>query len=573
MTAPCRLLSLMVLATAAITTPVDGQIVQGQVVDSLSGTPVGRGFVVLIDANRNEVVRTLSSAVGAFSIRAPGPGRYRLRSEVIAYRAWESPPFDVFGEGPTEVTLRIHRVPVRLSVLEVIGDERCDPMEASMDISTVWEEASKALSAAAWTANRQEYAHQLHRFRRVESDRAPLRQEDVWHLTGQATQPFAAIAPDRLASSGYILDIGGRRRYYGPDANVLLDEGFQDTHCFWARRGADEFGGLIGLSFRPVRDRSVADIAGTLWLDAESAELRQIEYQYTEIPFDFTDDRIGGSIHFERLESGAWILSRWEIRTPVVRVEQRMARPGVIGARQVVAGLLHVGGAVIESTTRDGSVEYASPNTVIVSGLAYDSSRLAPLADHMVSIAGTGYTTNTNSAGRFLFKTLLRGPYEISLGRLDSLGFDRGRARLPFEPGTSAEVVVVVPPLETVYRYHCGSGGLSAAQNIVVGMVHDAETGLPIDDVPIEALWANEPGQSDGSLRARSREDGAFTLCPVPSARRLTITTDVDNYTAATLMVELEHGVARIDDGTGSRAVPTPDRVLRIDLNLTASER
>jgi len=562
--------SLIVACTALCAAPLatQAQMVRGQVVDSLAGTPVGRGFVVLLDGTGAEVARTLTGADGEFSLLAPRVGRYTLRSEVIAYRASESPAFDLSIRTPTEITFRILGVPVRLSSFEVVGDEQCRPPDESIDVAPVWEEARKALSAAAWSANRTESRHLLHRYQRVESRHERLRRETVWVIEGKATQPFASIRPDRLTTSGYIVRSGDRNRYFGPDANVLLHEGFQNTHCFWAERGKGEFEGLLGLKFRPVRERSVTDIEGTLWLEPETAELRQIEFSYTDLPYDFEDERIGGSIHFARLRSGAWILSKWEIRTPVVENQRRMVSAGVIGTRQGLAGLQKIGGAVIEAVGSDGTVEFVSPDMVEITGLAYDSSRSAPLANHRVTVVGTRYSTTTDAAGRFAFKTLLSGKYEVTLARLDSLGFDYGRAKAEFVPGSPVEMVVVVPPVETVYRYLCGSGGLGAAQHVIMGTITEIESGLPIDKVRVEMEWYAVAGSDDGKLRARTDDDGRYVLCPVRGRYPVTVVTDAKNYEGPTYVVTFDDGVAVVEDGSGPRSAPVPERILRLDFKL-----
>jgi hypothetical protein len=67
------------------------QTIRGQVFDSISGTPLGTGFVVLLDNRGIEVGRTLSDLEGRFVIHAAAPGRYRLRSERIGYAPWETP--------------------------------------------------------------------------------------------------------------------------------------------------------------------------------------------------------------------------------------------------------------------------------------------------------------------------------------------------------------------------------------------------------------------------------------------------------------------------------------------------
>ena len=91
--------TLALTGSIGLTAPVRSQSVAGQVTDSISGVPVGRGFIVLVDATGRERVRVLTAADGTFYVPAPGPGSYTLRSERIAYRVWESPDFQLTAGG------------------------------------------------------------------------------------------------------------------------------------------------------------------------------------------------------------------------------------------------------------------------------------------------------------------------------------------------------------------------------------------------------------------------------------------------------------------------------------------
>ena len=66
--------TLLAALTAVAAAPAMAQTVRGTVLDTLSGVPVGSGFVVLIDSEGAEVGRTLSRADGHFSLRAPSLG-------------------------------------------------------------------------------------------------------------------------------------------------------------------------------------------------------------------------------------------------------------------------------------------------------------------------------------------------------------------------------------------------------------------------------------------------------------------------------------------------------------------
>lgn len=78
--------------------PLVCQIVRGQVVDSVSGTPLGGGRIVLLGAAGDELRRTVADPEGLFQLRAAGAGRYRLRVEADGYRESEFPPFELAAD-------------------------------------------------------------------------------------------------------------------------------------------------------------------------------------------------------------------------------------------------------------------------------------------------------------------------------------------------------------------------------------------------------------------------------------------------------------------------------------------
>ena len=59
---------------------------------------------------------------------------------------------------------------------------------------------------------------------------------------------------------------------------------------------------------------------GVLWLDERTSELRAVEYGYTRIPDGVDNERIGGTVEFLKLPSGAWIVHQWQIRMPRLAV-------------------------------------------------------------------------------------------------------------------------------------------------------------------------------------------------------------------------------------------------------------
>jgi hypothetical protein len=312
------LVPVLLLAAQATTASLCAQVVSGRVIDSTSGVPVGTGFVVLLDSEGSEVARALSTSDGDFVLRAPSSGTYRLRSERIGYRAQESGLLNIRADGTLTFTLKIIALPVILAAVEVRGMDECavNPERAAAT-AVIWEEIRKALAATTWDSA-QELAH--YRGYSYERDLAQHRtrvtREEGRSIEGLAGQPYVSLPAEQLARDGYAVERDDGLWYNLPDARVLLDDSFLSTHCFHVVRDSVDRPGLVGLAFDPVASRAVADVRGTLWLAEESSGLASLEVSFTNLPGWVRDDRVGGTVDFMQLPSGAWIVQRWQVRTP-----------------------------------------------------------------------------------------------------------------------------------------------------------------------------------------------------------------------------------------------------------------
>jgi hypothetical protein len=165
-------------------------------------------------------------------------------------------------------------------------------------------------------------------------------------------RPFGAIAPESLATTGYVHgDEQTGWESFGPDEMVIRSEEFAATHCFTAvrdeRRPRD-----IGVAFEPIPDRRVPDIAGVIWVDQSTAELREIVFSFVNAGV-LTRFDAGGFTRFRHVPSGAWIVDEWRLRMPLI--ERRYGsgyRPGV---EYYSRGYVEHGGGII-------SAEPAGPN-------------------------------------------------------------------------------------------------------------------------------------------------------------------------------------------------------------------
>ncbi len=511
---------------AVFAQPVAGQVIRGTVVDSTTGQPVGTGFVVLLDERGNEVVRALTTPTGAFEVRPFREGSFRIRSERIGYRPWESELIHLSLRQTVEYVARVTALPVQLATIEVREETSCRMRdEQSRAVSVLWEEARKALAAASWNAEQNLYRQTLLSYERdLDESRRRVVNENTRVASGLYQVPYRGVDPQVLSSRGYVTDDDhGDTWYYAPDADVLLDDGFHSLHCFKVVEGTGDNEGLIGLGFEPIGSQRQTDVRGTLWIDRESAELRELNYSYTRLPGGITDDRIGGSVEFLPMPSGAWIVHRWQIRTPRM-VSDR--------GRVFVGGFRDTGGEILVVTTVEGDSVYSAPMAHLA-GTVVDSSQgdfPVPLRGVLVTVVGTSFSTVTSGNGSFRLDAPLTGTYGISFShpRMDSIGIAAPELDVELEPGSGVEVHVGFPSMATMLERHC-DGGWSRGLRVLVGVVRD-RLAEPVSNAAVQAVWqiinihGGDVITANGRDRAtRADRNGRFALCNLPEGPVITV--------------------------------------------------
>lgn len=335
-----RLLALLAALLGVPWMSAGGQQVTIRLADSRE-----RAAGAIVSALRGEaiVVRELANEIGVAELRLPDPGVYRFRIDRIGRSAFISDTFAVARSGRV-ISLTLPATPVLLPDVVAQGAYLCAEARGSGGRALVlWEEARKALLGSVMARGRQTtYEQRL--FRRqlsllgLELDRTEQTRRTA------AARPFLTHAPEQLHSEGYVRpNPDGGNAFYAPDEDVLLSESFLEAHCFGLEWGTGERAGLAGLTFRPMHDRRIPDIEGTLWLDGETGLLRECVFSYTDLPEDVDFGGVGGRVAFARQPSGLWYVSAWSIKTPVVASTARI-NPGQIGRRFVVTGYVEEGG-------------------------------------------------------------------------------------------------------------------------------------------------------------------------------------------------------------------------------------
>ena len=577
---------ILALAAAVCTAPaLAAQTVQGRLVDP-QGPPVPGGRAVLRDARGRDVAAATSGRDGAFVLRAPRAGRYSVAVERVGWALTQSPAFEL-AAGQT-VERRVAASAQRVALQAVRGRGQCTPRPAAgTETAAVWEEAAKALRGArdnASAANR----YGVRRFwRQLAPDGSFVVRDSVAPAEVTEGSPFVSAPPERLAQTGFIESAGADLVFHAPDAAVLLSDPFQAGHCFALQEGEQ---GLIGLAFEPVGAGEKSDVAGTLWIDRASAELRRVEYRYTRVPgLSGPSEAAGGRMDFRRLHDGRWVVSRWSIRMPVVVAQSEgpvVRIPGTeryggsdANVRYSLAAQLEQGGDVLDVTDAAGRVEVTRRG--MVRGMVFDSTSLQPLAGARITVGG-GYRAVADADGYYTVPDVAPGDYTLAFTspRLDSLRFVPPPVLVTLREGGTADQDLVVPPLAAIWAAACADSGQAPGRGVLLGRVHTA-AGQPQPGARVLVSWT-QPGAAQPTTAALTAdENGVYRLCSAPAGPALTVKVEASRGTTLTVAdLRVAQGVALRQDvglpastatmaangapaGSGAAAQPTLSGVVR----------
>jgi hypothetical protein len=530
--------------------PAEAQIAQGQLLDAETAEPVEGALVLLLDEEGGEAGGYLTNPAGRFMIRAPRMGTYTLRAERIGYETVVSDPFLLRQAERFGIRLEAKKTAIELEGIMVEGNQRClvRPGEG-LQVALVWEEARKALTVQDWTEREGSFRFQMVTHEReMDWPSQAVTSENRQTRSGVSQSPIRSLPAGDLLTKGFIREAeGGGYDYFGPDASVLLSDQFLDTHCLHLRSDFDR-PGEIGLSFEPVTRGRMPDIAGTLWLDSETARLRVLEYDYTWSPWPEAYGVAKGQVDFESLPTGAWIVRKWWIRMPIMAVD--FSRPGGRGISRIrVVGLKEVGGEITQYSSLDRTVVSDELPKGVLEGRVWDGPRQAPLPGATVFLSGTSFAAETDSAGKFVMPGLPEGMFSASFThpRLDSLGVFAQPAQVNISPGVATAVTLRVPTTGPDPGSGCYVEALEAGTWFLVGLVKEADSGEPVEGATVLVDWSTFEGHSLRGLVERRRQlqvtsdsQGRFTGCGIPLDTRLTVRAVLDERESEPVVITVQ---------------------------------
>ena len=344
---------------------------------------------------------------------------------------------------------------------------------------------------------------------------------------------FAAQPAVDFVRRGFMRDSGGMKVFYGPDAEVLLDDSFATAYCFRLADAPPERARQVGLSFAPaerVLDR--VDIEGTLWVDTAARALREIRFRYVGLPPSIAKYEPGGDVTFGEVTPGVALVDRWSLR--LAGVGQDSIRYSHEEAEDYrIRTFFYVresGGVLAHATWPDGRHWHAHLGRLV--GRATRSDR-HPAAGAVVTLRGaplqkstfvpgteTPYRAVVDSAGRFEFHDLVAGPYSVVIA-------DPAFAPIKFEIPTSfgfsaaddstTSASVELPTAEEYTFNRCREyGKFGRADSVFVFGRVMTPAGEPIDGVSLNAARSAR-GDAKGWKPAGSYKgtgtDGLFFMC------------------------------------------------------------
>jgi hypothetical protein len=539
------------IAVAALITlcgaDVRAQAVQGVVVDA-SDRPVSGVVMILLDSASRSVSRALSNERGEFRLSPPDAGTYRVRSTRIGFRPLVSEAMLLRTGEVTRPRLVISSFALALDTIRVQGHSSCSmsPRDSAAAAWRVWEQVRAALTAGQLTARARAVKVNLVSYERALAfDRRTILQQTAKVRSDLVRQPWREDPYDQIRARGYVDATGDSTVYIAPGLEALLNDGFLEDHCF---RLTSKNPRTVEVEFEPTRDRKqVTEVRGSASVDRATSELRRLEFRYVHASREI-EDNAGGDMDFVRLPTGAWMISRWNIRMPEIALFERAG----YAPEPRLTGLKVTGGELLAAMVGPDTLWSRAP--IVFTGTVVDSSSQRPVQAARVGLAGTDVSVFTDRRGEFSAKGVMAGSYvvEVSTASLDSIGAVK---TLPLVITDSMPPVrIPVPTSLQMSEQVCGH---RVRQGVILGTANLRTDTVSRAGIEVSANWIEKTvtrtalESTKRGIVAHTDPSGTFTLCDVPLGIPLTVRASFDSATAAR---EFQ--------------IPTNQRFARVDLAL-----
>ena len=510
---------------AALASQATAQRGTGTVRDTASAAPLPGAVVSALDSLRHPLGHAVADAAGRYSIELSGNAT-ELRVQRIGFQ----PRFVPLPRSrPALFTLDVSLSQVATLLAAVtVNDERvCSADQKRAGALSLWEQARAGLLAAvvARDANPAQATTMSYR-RLVEIGTNRVLREVDEQRTGATRRPFQADSPAELAEKGYLWTDATGDVLKAPDADVLLDDSFADTHCFGATPADSAHPGAIGLTFEPAKGREkLVDVRGTLWIESAVPALRSLVFTYTDPRNMLARNGAGGTMTFHTMPNGVAFIEEYMLTSPVVE-----RTGGVRAGRVVVQGTTQIkqrsetGGIVLSASWPDGQ-KFTSPLNA-VTGTVTERGTLAPIRGIVVGLESDGRTFETDSAGRFSMSPVLPGRYVMQVVDTTLAGFVAPRTKsteIEVRGGQAVDLQVEMEGKTELLKALCKGFDFSPATTTIISRIVDSlGDGTVPKNLRVMAEWIQGGSKTQHETQTVSLDqDGRFSVCAVPRDREV----------------------------------------------------
>ena len=301
------------------------------------------------------------------------------------------------------------------------------------------------------------------------------------------------------------------------------------------------------------------DIAGTMWIDTETAELHWLEFYYEYLDPDISSRDVGGRVDFRRMPAGTWIVPEWWIRMPVVAQDTDAS-----GRRRVfVNGFHQTGGRVLEAREAGGRSLGQLVETGGVEGVVVDS--LGMLRQGVrVGVVGSNQEVYTNPDGRYSITGLNPGRYQVRFvdPELEAYGFVPEPIARDVLRGQMTTLDYHLPSVGDVLFEACRDKPRPEDSAVLAGVVHDARL-RPIAGATVRVQWmeyrfggavsleeASGFTEEMSGLETTAGTQGLYRFCGVPTDMTLYVVGLVGEEESETYIVRID-----VDQGAELQAI------------------
>ena len=514
------------MASVALAHIARAQRLAGTVRDSVSRRPMPGVVVILLDSAGATVARRLTNERGEYLVVLRDAMR-SARFVRIGFRP-EEVPIPPRAESLARFDVTMFALPSMMQLVRVVANSRCSVRRDRAAAMGLWEQAREGLLATI--VARESNPAMLHRlgFERVmdgNSDRIESMRVRGDSADTAATTFFAAHTAQDLVRYGFSTDSTSAGTFFGPDADVLLNDYFAGAYCFELSNGSRERPNQVGLRFVPSEHRrGRIDIDGTLWIDTLARALKDIEFKYVGMSEGAARFRPGGRISFRAMPNGVVLIDRWSLRLVSAQPDTIVNTQGILEARNWLYAD-ETGGELASAAWPDGLAWKAPLGALRIQAIDHEGR---PAAGSVVALAATHYFGIADSKGLVEIKNLLPGPYavriidpqvaELGIGLPTSLKFVAAR-------DTTSLARLLVPTAKQFAVERCMTAGQKVNHNTstggtfaVLGRVVTPQ-GEPVSGAKVSVATRMMLPQGDGSNLLWLKDfwttgsDGLFQSC------------------------------------------------------------